>query len=756
MLTPEQLSLMLDQLNPEEAEYLKSIVSGDSDISDLWTCDYDEIPVSIEEFISNPLYLGKALDNGEGGTIVYEYWIRTLHNLYKPDTNYWEIALSGAIGLGKTTMSTVILAYELYKLMCLRDPCKYYGVDNPTICLFNTGLDQVYSLGYARLQKYIQSSEWFTSRGQVLGTNYQTYYPPKNISIVCGSREDHFRGRDIFAAALDEIDYSKGSSMEDQSFIMKLYATVKRRMESRYMKSGKLPGMLIFSSSKNSDDNFLENYIQKNRDKPYLYIVDEPLWVVKRERMNYSGKTFYLAVGDQYRPSKILSDSEDKEAYESAGQRVISVPIEHKEAFEQSMNQALIDIAGIALSSTSKYLSYEKVKLIYKPYLKNPFRSEVIELGFDDDSSITDFLDESKLSKHDRSKPHFIHWDASKRGDVSGLAMTTTVSNKTVRRLIKGTGEVGDVNDVVHKIVFGIGIRSKGGQEIPFYKIRKFIYYLRDKLHYNIQSVTQDSYQSVDSLQNMKMGGFNTSTLSVDRSRAPYDTLKNAINEGRLISHENKYLESEFLDIVDDRKYDKIDHTCLPGDTLISTSNGDKCIKDLKEGIDKVYSYDIQSGKVVEVEFTDLRKTRDTTELFRIEMKDGFEVECTANHPFLTARGYVRADHLRVSDRVCRSVNRSVELSEIKSINIKEVESTPVYDIEVPLYHNFTLANGLILHNSNGHKDVSDCIAACVYKASELTNLSEKSDQQAQILAGITDELVTEDKRDPSDVRNWL
>lgn len=361
-------------------------------------------------------------------------------------------------------------------------------------------------------------------------------------------------------AMLDEVDYAKGSSIDDQSNMMKMYATVKRRIESRYMKMGTIPGMLILVSSKNTEDNFLEQYINENRGKEYLYIVDEPLWKVKSGLGLYSGKTFKLAVGNKYRPSHILSPDEDPDMYESQGQNVIDVPIEHKEAFEQSMNQALTDIAGIAISSHSKYLSYNKISKIYRSYLRNPFSSEIIELGFDDNSSLLDFFDEKRFPKLNKEKPHFIHWDASVTGDCTGLAMTTILSNKKVKRISKSTGFIVETDDIVHKIVFGIKIRAKAGEEIPFYKIRNFIYYLRDKLGLNISIVSQDSFQSVDSLQQMKLSGFNTEILSVDRKRDPYETLKNAINEERIISPKINELEREFLCLEDDRKRNKIDH----------------------------------------------------------------------------------------------------------------------------------------------------------------------------------------------------
>ena len=256
--------------------------------------------------------------------------------------------------------------------------------------------------------------------------------------------------------------------------------------------------------------------------------------------------------------SKILTDDEDPAPYRANGQEVITVPVEHREAFELDINSALMDIAGKALSSSLKYIYYDKLKLCYRDYLKNPFTMDELVLGFDDDSRIQDFLVMERLSRLDRSKPHFIHWDASKSGDATGLAMATIAGHRDVKKLI--AGEVYQAEDIVHKVVFAINIRPDPGSEIPFYKIRNFIYYLKFELGYNIVSVTCDSYQSVDTLQQMSLRGFNTKTLSMDRSRVPYDTLKNAINEGRLIMPYIPHLEKELLELEDDKMVGKIDH----------------------------------------------------------------------------------------------------------------------------------------------------------------------------------------------------
>lgn len=561
-------SEMKEALTAEEFEAVRAILSelsndGESRTLDaLWQADYEEIPVDIITFITDRRYLGESFVAEDGHVLVYEFWRETLKEIFSPDSQTFEVGLSGAIGLGKSTIADIGMAYVLYKLLCLKDPAAYYKLTRGSkvaVAIFNISLDQGYGVGYAKLQSMLKKSPWFLEHGTLSGIKNPTYYPGKNIEILVGSKMEHFLGRDIFAGFLDEMEFAPGSNPKmELSKIMKLYTTIKRRMESRYMKLGKLPGILFLVSSKKSDADFLEQYLKKNKDKPYLKVVDEPIWVVKADQGLYSGNMFKVAVGNKYLKSKVLGDDEDPEAYKANGQEVIEVPVEYREAFDLDINSALMDIAGKALSSSLKYIYYDKLKLCYRQYLRNPFTMDEIVLGFDDDTELKDFLVEKLLSKLDRSKPHFVHWDTSKSGDATGLAMATIAGHREVRKLMKG--QVFTEEDIIHKLVFAINIRPDPGSEIPFYKIRNFIYYLRFVLGYNIVSVTCDSYQSVDSLQQMSLRGFNTKTLSVDRSRVPYDTLKNAINEGRLIMPHIPHLEKELLELEDDKMIGKIDH----------------------------------------------------------------------------------------------------------------------------------------------------------------------------------------------------
>lgn len=375
---------------------------------------------------------------------------------------------------------------------------------------------------------------------------------------------------------LDEMDFTSGSSqIEGQSKIVSLYVTIKRRIESRYMKQGRVPGIMFLVSSKKSSSDFLESYIQSNLDNDKLLISDEPIWNVKNTNGRYSGNKFKLMVGDRVTPSKILPDDiSDEEIleYEDAGFRVIDVPVEHREAFELSVNDALRDIAGIALSSNIKFIDMKKYENSIKGYLSNPFTSNIIELDFDDKSELANYLIPNRLIDSEKSLPHSIHWDTSKNGDRTGLSMVCAIGIKNTTKLNKITTY--KEYDRMYKVTFSVGITPTKGKEIPFFKIRNFIYYLKYTLGYNIVSISCDSYQSLDTLQQFKLKGLPSKVISMDRSIDPYNNLKNTINEGRLMQPRIEELEEEYSDVYYDSARNKVDHTVTGSKDMLDSVGG--------------------------------------------------------------------------------------------------------------------------------------------------------------------------------------
>lgn len=729
----------VDSLNPEELEVLIQLLSSDDSnqlIEQVYSIDYEELPVDFYTFITDPDYLGNSLIDSEGNLLLYDYWVKTLSKIFAPDSSYFEIALSGAIGIGKSTVAVIGMAYILYKLLCLKDPSAYYRLTKGSIialAFFNINLNQSYGVGFAKFQNLLQSSPWFLRHGTCSGRgDHKTYYPDKNIEIIVGSTTDHFIGRDVFAAFLDEMEFARGQNPKmELSGIMKIYTAVLRRMESRFAMMGSLPGKLFLVSSKKSSNDFLEQYIKKNKGLPHLYVVDEPIWVVKDREGMYCGKTFNVAIGNNYNKSKILDDNDNPQDYVSGGQEVIAVPIEYRRAFTLDLNQAIMDIAGKSLSSGVKFIDIDKLKLCYRGFLRNPFTMEEITLDFDDDSQLKDFLILKYLPP--KNKPYFIHWDPSVTGDGTGLAMSTVIGSKSVRKLRKG--QVYEEEDIIHKLAFAIKIRPTKGKEIPYYKIRSFIYYLTYELGFNIISITADSYQSVDTLQQFKLRKFHTRTLSVDRSTAPYETLKNAINEERLIMPKIELLETELVNLEYDSVRGKVDHPidgCLPPRTELITNNGKVQIANLSD-TDKVLTY-ADNGDFEFVPFKNLRITKEVTSLISLNVGDDRSFKCTHNHKILTTEGYIRADCLNLSHKI---ITRSLEgqVIEEKLQYIAEVELTgltKVYDIEVPVTNNFVLANGVVVHNS---KDIADSLCGSVYESLELPEII-KEVQDVNIASG--------------------
>lgn len=538
------------------------------------------------------------------------------------------------------------------------------------------------------------------------------------------------------------INFTKGQAEDfTKSEVMKLYTNVKRRMESRYMQQGEVPGLLFLVSSKKSEYDFLEQYTKTQINNPNTFIVDDPVWNIK-PKSYYSGEWFQVAIGNKFVKSTIVKDGENPSEYLKQGySEILNVPVEHREAFELDIDSALMDIANVPVESKSKFISFDRLSKNYDQHRTNPFSMEVLTIGMDDSLEIKDFFKEEQVDDYTRSLSGFIHIDTSVRGDRTGLSYVCISGTKNVNKYKRNENSISieNENDLVYKQVFTIGIQAPSNSEISFEKTRTFIYYLRS-IGFNIRGVSADGFQSVDTIQQLTLAGYNAKKISLDRTDEGYMTFKQAINEERLdlLNLRNTLLEKEIIDLQREGATGKVDHPsngCLPGNTFILINNGIKKIKDLNEKKDKIYSYDLEHKTIVESNFINLRLTKFVNYLILIETDDKRQIFCTENHPILSVSGYLRADNLYKGIKLIDSVKGFIMVNKISKIFLSEC--IPVYDIEVPKYNNFLLANGLIVHNS---KDESDSLCGAIFNASK----SKFKDQMihAQDDAEITAELL--------------
>lgn len=560
------------KLSPEEQQavdtILQSVAEGDmSTFDQLYYTDYDEIPVSFIQFISDDQYLGKSTRQGQ---FLYPFWRKEIPRIFRSESS--EVALSGSIGVGKTTAAVVAMIYHLYRTMCMKDPQSFFGLapgTKITYAFLNNTMNSSYGVAYQSFQAFIQESPWFLKHGKVAGRNYPEFYPEKGFEFVVGSKPQHTLGRAVICAIMDEVSFAPGQSVSyESSKIMDVYTNIRRRMESRFMVQGKCYGMLFLVSSKATESSFLESYIADQVKKGYpIYVVDKPLWKVKPAA--YSGKTFKVAVGNKYVKSRVepLSISEEDleswvDSAQKSGLSIIDVPVEHRQAFDQNLDKALQDIAGISTSVVTKAFSVERVMKCTSETLRNPFESDIITLGMNDTLKLRDFFDESLIPDEVRSAPVFIHLDASLSGDRTGLSGTAIVGLKEVTTYGADVGEEIVSEELLYQQVFSVGIQAPSDSEISFEKTRQFIYYLRDEVGLNIKLVSTDGFQSADTRQILKTKGFEVAYTSLDRSPEGYDSLRSAINDKRIVLLKGcNLLVEELSELERDNITRKYDHT---------------------------------------------------------------------------------------------------------------------------------------------------------------------------------------------------
>lgn len=531
------LNVALDGLSPEERKLALEILnelstSGQSELlDDLKYSDYEEIPCDIVTFITEERYLGRGLwikddFTGERKCTVFPYWIETLKDIF-PDnltTRYNTIVLTGSIGLGKSFCAVIIQLYLLYRMMCLKDPYQFFGlqpIDKITFSMLNVTIEAAQGVGWDKMQQLLQSSDWFMEHGNINAsrTNPQ-WQPPKGIELIFGSSNRHVVGRALFSNFSDEVNFGVGGNVEKQKAkLKKMISQIDARMVSRFAKGTYLPTVNIIASSKDSEQAFMESYIEMKRqnESKTTLIVDEPQWIVRNDKGSPDDPGgFYVAIGNKFLAHELLpvdASEELVDAYRAKGYSMLKVPPIYRESFEDNIDMALTDNAGISTSSSTKYISGIRLNQIKTDEYKNPFTKDIIEVGNapDDIAQYSNFFDLSQINPRDMARPLFIHLDMSLSGDKTGIAGTWITG--------KRPGVIGEENtgrELEFKAAFSVSVKAPKGYQVSFEKTRNFIRWLRDR-GFAIKCISMDTYQSANMAQSLTSDGFKTQILSVDR-----------------------------------------------------------------------------------------------------------------------------------------------------------------------------------------------------------------------------------------------
>lgn len=540
--------------------------------------DYKERPVDILTFIKDEYFLGKSLDHGNA---VYGAWRNKLYEMFLHDEKYI-VVLTGAIGIGKTTIALIAGCYIMYRICCLKDPWKFFNLakgGKMAIAFFNLTKSLGQSKGYAKMQSFLTNSKWFLDNGGIIRGDKDKYLDHPYFTYVLGSPYSSGYstvGHDVVYAIMDEVD-SSTESQSSRTKILKAYESTVRRFESRFVTNDKALGRFFLVASKQDEMSFLNTFVDKMRGSGKIYIADLAFWEVKNT--NYCGEKFPVLIGDIYTPPRILEKEEIDNAILN-GFEVKMVPVEHREEFEADLVGSLRDIAGISIHGLRKSKFFPSDKFINEAYAlksnkQDPVTTCPIEIGLADEIDLIHFIQFDKITipKH---VERFFHYDISLTGDCSGLAMSC-VSAWENRQVENKDGTYDQQLVPIVETEFVFKIKAKPGDEIPFHKIRKLVLDLY-ALGFNVALFTADlRIGSADSLQLLNRAGIKSEYLSIDRDITPYLVFRNLAFEKRWICFRNPYLHSELKNLEYDRARNKIDHPDEIRDTVI---NADGTFKD--------------------------------------------------------------------------------------------------------------------------------------------------------------------------------
>ena len=560
--------------------------------------------------------------------------------------------------------------YLMHRLMCLKNPYQTLNLkptEQVAFAFMNITKGLAENIGVTKFQNTVQSSPWFMSRGTITGRTNLMWNPPEFINLIVGSQSSDVIGQAIYYCFFDEISFIKNMDVEMQKKkAIDMIDTAVGGMKTRFTNKGKNPTLLVLASSKRSEKSFLEEHIKKKAETDNLgtLIVDEPVWNV-RPASEYSGKRFWVALGNRFLNSEVLPEditSVELEIWQGKGYKLISVPIEYLANFKEDIDRALCDFAGISSSELTTYISGVRLMDCVNKEIENPFTKEIIDVGnsSSDTAQYYDFFDISKVPKELMTRPLYIHMDMSISGDKTGIAGVWIVGKKPPEEGQPASKEL------FFRLAFSVSVRAPKGQQISFEKNRQFIYWLKEK-GFNIKGITTDTFQSCDTGQSLKAKNYNYDVLSVDRVSPdhichPYQYFKSTIYDKRIEMFQDHLLIEEITGLERNSSTGKVDHSpnsinCLSGDTLVSLVDGrelsiENIVSEFNTGKENfVYTVNEQSGKIEAKKILNAFCSGSAARLIKITLDNGETILCTPEHRIMLRNGvYCEAKDLLVDD----------------------------------------------------------------------------------------------------------
>ena len=483
--------------------------------------NFKEMPVNAKTFVEGEDYLGQP----PLSDIQYDI-VEAMSQIYKLEdvieilgqeegTRYYkkytknEVILQLGKGSGKDFTSTVACAYIVYKLLCLKDPARYFGKPSgDAIDIINVAINaqQAKNVFFKGFKTKIEKSPWFAGKYNAKAESIEF---DDSITVYSGhsERESH-EGLNLILAVLDEISgfaQEVGTGNEQGKTADNIYKAFRASVDSRFPDLGKVallsfpryPGDFI---SQRYDDVIADKEVVTKHHK-FIMNPDLPEDSEGNSlEINWDEDTIlsykYPGVFALKRPTWVVNPTRKIDDF--------------KLAFYTDLGDAMQRFACVPTYSTDAFFKQiEKVRSCMT--LRNP---------------LDQFRRFDETFKPDPDKIYYVHADLAQRHDKCAVAIAHV--DKWVNiQVIKDYAQVAPV--VVVDAVAWWEPKIEGPVNLS--EVKQWIQNLR-RLGFNIGMVSFDRWQSFDIQNELKQVGMRTETVSVAKKH--YEDMAMLVYEERL------------------------------------------------------------------------------------------------------------------------------------------------------------------------------------------------------------------------------
>ena len=483
---------------------------------------------------------------------------------------------------GKSTFATHVVQRFFYELSCWKNIPALFGLKGTTSIsgmYFSLTKAQAEISGFRDIRNLIDDTPYFREnfpRNDRLDSRLDF---PENVFIYYGSNVTHQISLNLVISIVDEANFfkdPKNRTSKDKMVggkVAELHSSLLNRQASRFSQKGGNKSLSILISSPTFYSSYTQTRIALARDNPHAKVIKPRKWDTTPEL--YSGKKFYVFLGNEKLDPKIIENKEDlnivcasmeappvifddvedaiEECPDYVKEVIGDVPVELYENYRTNLIKCIGDFSAHSVQTQGKLFSSRKLffasvdSKLPNLFWKTNFTISTTKRGA---SNSIDYYLRMPFAQQDRKR--FIHIDQSTSGDCTGIAccyLESAVSEE-------GTLEP----QVVLDFALRITPPTDGGQ-IDIERVRSFVLYMQNKLKLNIGKVTYDQFQSSESIQQLKKAGLNAGKQSVE-SDVPYLAFLNLFYKNRIRMPEQtaELIASEIFDLEHLREIKRVDH----------------------------------------------------------------------------------------------------------------------------------------------------------------------------------------------------